>query len=292
VNRLAAYFAMFLCPKTLTCTPATRIRTARELPFEGHDIQTSAIVQTDPPPASEISSSTPPEVERLIARCLRKDMNRRSQNMADVKLALEELRDESASGKLVRPVAAPDAGRPAWVWPAVAVACVLVAAALIWIYANLRGSQSKGPDLLRVSPDDGHSYKVGHNVGESPAFFFFLQAMKPPIHRWLSHGSKHGTLEITATGVRGNERTAALSITAGNKCAGEGIPKIRPSRIIGYLVHGRNSRHGRSTERFLHIDDEVLLMRKKFGYSDSVRNGGSAIEHISGRYPFRLGEAE
>jgi len=36
VNRLAAYFAMFLRPKTLTYIPATRIRTARELPFEGH----------------------------------------------------------------------------------------------------------------------------------------------------------------------------------------------------------------------------------------------------------------
>jgi hypothetical protein len=37
VNRLAARFAMFLCSKALTCTTATRIRTARELPFEGHE---------------------------------------------------------------------------------------------------------------------------------------------------------------------------------------------------------------------------------------------------------------
>ena len=63
-------------------------------------------MEKDPPPASEISSTTPPELERLIARCLRKDVNRRSQNMADVKLALEELRDESESGKLARPAAA------------------------------------------------------------------------------------------------------------------------------------------------------------------------------------------
>ena len=66
----------------------------------------SAIVEKDPPPLSEISSTNVPELERLIARCLRKDVNRRSQNMADVKLALEELRDESESGKLARPALA------------------------------------------------------------------------------------------------------------------------------------------------------------------------------------------
>jgi serine/threonine protein kinase len=53
----------------------------------------AAVVEKDPPPVSESSASTPPEVERVIARCLRKDVNRRSQSMADVKLALEELRD-------------------------------------------------------------------------------------------------------------------------------------------------------------------------------------------------------
>jgi hypothetical protein len=118
----------------------------------------AAIVEKDPPRVSEISSSTPPEVERLIARCLRKDVNRRSQNMADVKLALEELRDESASGKLSRP-AAVDVGARRWLWPAVAIACVLIAAAAFtWIYPNLRGTQSKVLNLVRLSPEDGHSY--------------------------------------------------------------------------------------------------------------------------------------
>jgi hypothetical protein len=78
----------------------------------------AAIMEKDPPPPSEISSTSPPELDRLIARCLRKDVNRRSQNMADVKLALEELRDESESGKLARPVAAAEARSRRWLWPA------------------------------------------------------------------------------------------------------------------------------------------------------------------------------
>ncbi len=59
----------------------------------------AAVVEKDPKPLSEITFSTPPELERLVARCLRKDINRRSQHMADVKLALAELREEYESGK-------------------------------------------------------------------------------------------------------------------------------------------------------------------------------------------------
>jgi tRNA A-37 threonylcarbamoyl transferase component Bud32 len=119
----------------------------------------AAVVEKDPPPVSEISADTPPEVERLIARCLRKDVNRRSQHMADVKLALEELRDESASGKLARPPVVAEVGARRWLWPAVAMACALIAvAAFAWIYPGLRGTQSKGSQLVRLSPEDEHSY--------------------------------------------------------------------------------------------------------------------------------------
>jgi len=58
---------------------------------------------------SEISSGTPPEVERLIARCLRKDVNRRSQRWR-CEAGAGGMRDESESGKLARPAAAGDAG--------------------------------------------------------------------------------------------------------------------------------------------------------------------------------------
>ncbi len=118
----------------------------------------AAVVEKDPKPPSEISSGTPPELERLIARCLRKDLSRRSQNISDVKLALEELRDESESGKLAGPVAAP-ARTQRWLWPAVVVASALVAAAAIaWIFRSTYVNPSKGPDLVRLSPEDGHSY--------------------------------------------------------------------------------------------------------------------------------------
>jgi Tol biopolymer transport system component len=98
----------------------------------------------------------PSELERLIIRCLRKDLNRRSQSIADVKLAIEELRDDSESGKLgQRPMSAP--ARRRWLWPVVCAALAMGAAA--WAYLHHRGAvQPQARDLVRLSPDDGHMY--------------------------------------------------------------------------------------------------------------------------------------
>src|SRR5580704_11126970 len=54
----------------------------------------SAVLYKDPQPASQTVPEIPPELDRIIARCLKKDPERRWQTMADVKVALEELRDE------------------------------------------------------------------------------------------------------------------------------------------------------------------------------------------------------
>jgi serine/threonine protein kinase len=65
----------------------------------------SAVMYKDPQPASQSVAEVPLELDRIIARCLKKDPARRWQTMADVKVALEDLQDEMESSNFA--VAAP-----------------------------------------------------------------------------------------------------------------------------------------------------------------------------------------
>jgi len=56
----------------------------------------SAILKEEPKPVENV----PPDLEKIIRRCLRKDRDKRYQHMDDLKLALEEVREESESRKI------------------------------------------------------------------------------------------------------------------------------------------------------------------------------------------------
>lgn len=71
----------------------------------------SAVLYKDPQPASQTVADVPPELDRIISRCLKKDPDRRWQTMADVKVALDELRDELDSSHVAPPSLRP-APRP------------------------------------------------------------------------------------------------------------------------------------------------------------------------------------
>jgi Tol biopolymer transport system component/tRNA A-37 threonylcarbamoyl transferase component Bud32 len=75
----------------------------------------AAILHKDPTPTSEVAATVPAELERIVARCLRKDPQRRWQTMSDLKIALQEVKEESESGKLA--AIAPSRTRTRrWVW--------------------------------------------------------------------------------------------------------------------------------------------------------------------------------
>jgi Tol biopolymer transport system component len=66
---------------------------------------TTAVVRDDPIALSESAPHVPRDLERIVTRCLRKDPDRRFQSAADLKVALQELREGSESGGRPTPVA-------------------------------------------------------------------------------------------------------------------------------------------------------------------------------------------
>ena len=91
----------------------------------------SAILRDEPKPLRQLASAAPPEMERIVARCMRKDPDRRFQHMSEARIALEDLRQESESGTLritAQPAATAVAKRGNWLLPAGMVAAVIAVA--------------------------------------------------------------------------------------------------------------------------------------------------------------------
>ena len=90
----------------------------------------AAILKEEPERLGLVIGGIPSELERIVARCLRKDPARRFQNAADLKVALEEVLEEGDTVPAAR-----DAGvRSNWRWlPGALLLTVLAAgAALSW----------------------------------------------------------------------------------------------------------------------------------------------------------------
>jgi Tol biopolymer transport system component/predicted Ser/Thr protein kinase len=124
-------------------------------PFRGETkISTlSAILHQEPKSLAELLAGAPHELERIVGRCLRKDPGRRFQQMEEVRLALEELKEESESGKLTAAVAAPGKPRRRWAMALAAAAGLTMVVALWWF----RRPQAlpTGPVLTRLTSDAG-----------------------------------------------------------------------------------------------------------------------------------------
>ncbi len=85
----------------------------------------SAILRENPKPPSEWAAGVPRDLDKIVARCLRKDPARRYQTMTDLKLALEDLKEDSESGIAEQPVVA---AKPKSRLPLVAAAITVVLA--------------------------------------------------------------------------------------------------------------------------------------------------------------------
>jgi serine/threonine protein kinase len=117
--------------------------------FEGESRMSTlvAVMTKEPSPVTAVKASLPREVERIVSRCLRKELQRRSQSMAEIKLALEEIQQDSESGSSA-PVAKSPKGRRLR-WTAATALGIGALVVLAWIIA---GRPRPPREPLRISP--------------------------------------------------------------------------------------------------------------------------------------------
>ena len=117
----------------------------------------AAILEREPRPPTELNSAVPIDLEKAIARCLRKDAARRWQSMADLKVALEELREDARSSHpgSVRPSPGVRAVRrfmPLALAGATAVTGIVAAA---WLWRAPAPAEPSRRALVRLTSDVG-----------------------------------------------------------------------------------------------------------------------------------------
>ncbi len=119
----------------------------------------SAILRDEARPIPEIAPDTPPQLDQVIQRCLRKNPDQRFQTMKEVQVALGALKHESDSGMLYRTRAGMDqwpkqkkSAVPAMTGAAVAVAIVALAGGGAWLWMHRSPAALPAPPVELPAP--------------------------------------------------------------------------------------------------------------------------------------------
>ncbi len=115
----------------------------------------SLVLLGEPKAVSEIVPTAPRELERVLQRCLRKDPAKRFQHMDDLKVAIEEIREETENGKLEADLAVP--GKRRWgplAWAGMLVIGILAGWA-IWRDRETGGDVAVAGAPVRLTADSG-----------------------------------------------------------------------------------------------------------------------------------------
>ena len=123
------------------------------LPFAGSTPTETIteIVRSQPEPVSELSPANPPELERIIRKCLENDASRRFQSARELAVDLRNLKRDTESGVTVEAQVrrAPSRGAAFGV---IAAAVIMLAAGFVLIRSDLWSSRGGSIDSIAVLP--------------------------------------------------------------------------------------------------------------------------------------------
>jgi serine/threonine protein kinase len=114
----------------------------------------AAILKQEPKAISQLISDVPPDLEKIIARCLRKDPARRFQHMADVRVALQELKEDSDSDKLTGARSTVPLNRRPWLWTGTVMALAAMAITT-WLFRGTGKKPEPAPEVIPLTTYPG-----------------------------------------------------------------------------------------------------------------------------------------
>ncbi|MBY0502272.1 MAG: serine/threonine-protein kinase [Bryobacteraceae bacterium] len=205
------------------------------LPFRGESAAAvlASVLRDEPVPLTELVPEAPVDLERTIARCLRKEPSRRYQTMVDVRNALEEIRDDLAAGRTLTRLsavqpgmmappatplpAAPPRGRP-WLGVAATALALLAGGAGTWWWLK-RAPAVRDLTLVRLTSEPTYD--------TTPAI--------SPDGKWMAYASDRGggdNLDIWLRQIGPEGATSTVRLT--NHPADEREPSFSPdgSRLV------------------------------------------------------------
>src|SRR5262249_12846573 len=126
-------------------------------PFAGHTsaMTFDAILNRAPVSPIRLNPQLPAEIERIVNAALEKDRNLRTQSAAEMGADLKRLKRDSESGRSVReiPPVAPPARPKLWLFAAIGVAAIAVAAAAYFLARRQpKANTPAGPVTLAILP--------------------------------------------------------------------------------------------------------------------------------------------
>lgn len=194
---------------------------AGRTPFNGPTISDiiAAILTTEPPPLTSVRPETPPELQRIVSKALRKNTDERYQACKDLLVDLKDLKGElEFSAKLSRntgstppiktEVPAPAtsaASAPRWFTPRRALLmlpAVLLIAVAIWWFAGRDESESFSPGSLKSveitswPSAPGETYSVG-SFSPDGKVIAFTSARNGSKNIWLKQTASGEAIQIT-----------------------------------------------------------------------------------------------